>query len=83
MNLEVATFNGQLDERFRQYVEQRLRAGLLRFQPRIVRAMVLFLDLSGPYGAEQRCRPALSLAPNGEVCVERRGQVADSLWAMP
>ena len=73
MNLEVATLNGQLDEIFRQYVEQRLRGGLLQFEPRIVSAAVSFLDLGGPYGAEQQCRLALSLALGGEVRVERRG----------
>ncbi|MGB2987896.1 MAG: HPF/RaiA family ribosome-associated protein [Phycisphaerae bacterium] len=72
MNLEIATLNGRLDEAFRQYVEQRVRGGLRRFEPRIVRATVSFLDLSGPFGAEQRCRLALSLAPGGEISVERR-----------
>lgn len=76
MNLEIATLNGRLDERSRQYVEQRLRAGLLWFEPRIVRVTVSFLDLSGPYGAEQQCRLALSLTPSGEVSVERRGASA-------
>lgn len=73
MNLEIAALNGQLDEGFRQYVEQRLRAGLLRFEPRIVRATVSFLDSSGPYGAEQQCCLALNLVPSGEVSIERRG----------
>jgi hypothetical protein len=72
MNVEIATLNGHVDEVFRQYVEQRLRGGLLRFEPRIVRATVSFLDFGGPYGAEQQCSLALSLAPGGEVCVERR-----------
>ena len=76
MNLEIATLNGQLDDRFRQYVEQRLRAGLFRFEPRIVRVTVSFLDVSGPYGAEQQCGLALSLAPNGEVSVARRAASA-------
>lgn len=76
MNLEIATLNGQLNEVFRRYVEQRLRSGLLRFEPRIVRVMVSFLGLAGPYGAKQQCRLALSLAPSGEVCVERRGASA-------
>jgi hypothetical protein len=73
MNAEIATLNGRVDEVFRQYAEQRLRGALLRFEPRIVRAAVSFLDLGGPYGAEQRCRLALSLTPGGEVCVERNG----------
>ena len=54
MNLEIVTSNGRLDEDFRQDVEQRLHNGLLRFENRIVRATVSFLDLSGPYGAEQQ-----------------------------
>jgi ribosome-associated translation inhibitor RaiA len=72
MNLEIATSNGRVNEDFRQYVEQRLHNGLLRFENRIVKATVSFLDLSGPYGAEQQCRLALSLASGGEVGVERR-----------
>jgi ribosome-associated translation inhibitor RaiA len=72
MNLEIATSNGRVNEDFRQYVEQRLHNGLLGFENRIARATVSFLDLSGPYGAEQQCRLALSLASGGEVSVERR-----------
>jgi hypothetical protein len=72
MNLDIATLNGQLNEGLRQYVEQRLRAGLLRFEHGIARAAVSFSDLSGPYGAEQQCRLVLSFASGGEVSVERR-----------
>lgn len=72
MNLEIVTSNGRVNEDFRQYVEQRFHNGLLRFENRIVRATVSFLDLSGPYGAEQQCRLALSLASGGELSVERR-----------
>ena len=73
MNLDIETPNGRLSEGLRQYVEQRLRSGLLRFEDRITRATVSFLDVSGPYGAEQRCLLVLRLAPGGEVNIERRG----------
>jgi ribosome-associated translation inhibitor RaiA len=73
MNLEIATPNGHLNDGLRQYIEQRLRNGLLRFENQITRATVSFSDTSGPYGAEQRCRLTLSLAPGGEVNIERRG----------
>ena len=73
MNLDIATLNGQLNEDLRQYVEQRLRAGLLRFEHGITRAAVSFSDLSGPYGAEQQCFLVLSLTRSGEVSIERRG----------
>ena len=76
MNLYIATLNGQLNEGLRQYVEQRLRAGLLRFEHGIARAAVSFSDLSGPYGAEQQCLLVLSLTRSGEVGVERRGASA-------
>lgn len=73
MNLKIAMSNGQLDEGLRQYVVQRLRDGLLRFKPRIASATVSFLDLSGPYGAEQQCFLALGLTPTGKISVKRRG----------
>jgi len=73
MNLEMAAQNGGIDDVFRWQVEQRLRSGLRLFEPRIVRVMVSFLDLRGPYGAEQQCRLALSLTAGCEICVERRG----------
>jgi hypothetical protein len=76
MNLEIITSNARPNEGFRQYVEQRLRSGLLRFENHIVRATVSFLDLSGPYGAEQQCLFTLSLRPGGEISVERRGASA-------
>jgi hypothetical protein len=73
MNLEIITPDARTDGGFRHYVEQRLRSGLSRFANHIVRGTVSFLDLSGPYGAEQQCRLVLSLRPCGEVSVERRG----------
>lgn len=76
MNLEIATSNGQLNEAFFQYVEQRLHSGLSRFENRITRTTVSFSDVSGPYGAEEQCLLALRLTPSGEVSVERRGASA-------
>lgn len=76
MNLEIVTSNARPNDDFRRYVEQRLRDGLLRFEHRIARATVSFLDLSGPYGAEQQCLLVLSLTPSGEVSVVRRGASA-------
>jgi hypothetical protein len=73
MNLNIATLSGQLNDGLRQYVEQRLRAGPLRFEHGIARAAASFSDLSGPYGAEQQCLLVLSLARSGEVSIERRG----------
>jgi len=73
---EIVTSSGTPDDGFRQYVEQRLHSGLMRFENRIARATVSFVDLSGPCGAEQQCRLALGLVPGGEVIVERRGASA-------
>ena len=76
MKLEIATSNGRLNEALFQYVEQRIRSGLLRFENRITGATVSFSDLSGPYGAEEQCRLVLRLTPSGEVSFERRGASA-------
>jgi hypothetical protein len=73
MEVKIVTPNGQLDEAVREYVGQRLRSGLLRFDPRIPRAKVSFSGLNGPYGSEQQCLLVLSLTPSGEISIERRG----------
>ncbi len=77
MNLQIIALRTELDDGFREYVEQRLHFGLLPCEHRIAKATVLFSDLNGSRGrVDQHCSITLSLTAGGEIRAEGRGVTA-------
>lgn len=71
MLIEVSNRNVSLSDEQKEGVMRRLQFALGRFVSRIRRVSVIFSDVNGNRGGEdKKCRLRISLIPSGEVIVE-------------
>jgi ribosome-associated translation inhibitor RaiA len=71
MELRILARHSELDDGFRELVEQQLEFALRRLARRVAQVVVSFTDLNGPRGGmDQQCRIVVSLLPRGVVVAE-------------
>lgn len=71
MLIEVTSRNVSVSEEQQEWVLRRVQFALGRFVSRIRRVSVIFSDVNGDRGGEdKKCRLRISMIPSGEVIVE-------------
>ena len=71
MRIELQASGLELDPTLRNYVEQRVRRSLGRFQRHVERVRVRLTDVNGPKGGDTdiRCKVRADIKPRGELTI--------------